>query len=120
MRISDWSSDVCSSDLEVDALLSFAEQSGDSGRLIGERQVTDYGYADAAISGQFGRCLLKRPGLAPDDVDTRRVCDERRSDPAADPAASAGHHRDLAGDGAQVFDLQPHLGPLTLGSETGR
>src|SRR3546814_3185762 len=44
MRISDWSSDVCSSDLEVGALLR--EQQLERGGLVGVRRAVDSGEAD--------------------------------------------------------------------------
>src|SRR3546814_3234281 len=81
MRISDWSSDVCSSDL-IGALRHVGDRHGD--QLLGlarERPLAEHGLAEFAESGlRLGRQLAARVGELPRQLRIRRVSHEPSSE----------------------------------------
>src|SRR3546814_20990365 len=83
MRISDWSSDVCSSDLGPDRMPLLAEQVPEDGRASSRLEIRDADRLEAPVD-----LLVARAGLA----DARKI------------ALDVGHHRGDAVSGEPLRD----------------
>src|SRR3546814_19733423 len=95
MRISDWSSDVCSSDLQARGLPSLAPPALD-------HAVQDFGFA-AGLAPQAGEERIARRGAL---VLFERVeidADRDRNALAADDALAVAHRRDRIDEPAPAF-----------------
>src|SRR3546814_18003094 len=98
MRISDWSSDVCSSDLLLAPDLAVAE----AGQADGLRRRKQPDPADTHCSGRRAGCIRASRGCGSDYPDNSEVRRPQAHDPHRPTEAADGADRKSVGSGKRV------------------